>query len=102
MKRNSNDRLGSNGASEVKNHAYFKETDWDKLYAKKINPPFIPTKVSNTVILTHYESQFSKRDREETGPILLDAIIFLQNVNKRKQGRNPPVDICIYHLNLLV
>ena len=35
-------RLGCNGADEVKQHPFFKEINWDAVIAKKIKPPFIP------------------------------------------------------------
>ena len=37
-------RLGSKGASEVKNHEFFKKhnIDWVKLLNKEIDPPFKP------------------------------------------------------------
>lgn len=35
-------RLGRNGAQEIKSHPFFKELDWDALYAKKIPMPFRP------------------------------------------------------------
>jgi serum/glucocorticoid-regulated kinase 2 len=37
-------RLGSNGADEIKRHPFFaKAIDWRKLWAKKIQPPFKPS-----------------------------------------------------------
>lgn len=35
-------RLGTKGASEIKNHNLFKGMDWDGIYNKKIKPPFMP------------------------------------------------------------
>jgi hypothetical protein len=34
--------LGVNGPEEVKNHPWFKDYPWTKLYNKEIDPPFIP------------------------------------------------------------
>lgn len=40
-------RLGVNGAEEIKKHPFFaKAIDWRKLMAKKIQPPFKPSVVS--------------------------------------------------------
>ena len=40
-------RLGVNGAEEIKRHPFFaKHIDWQKLLAKKIQPPFKPSVVS--------------------------------------------------------
>ena len=35
-------RLGSNGASEIKKHPWFENVDWDALLNKKIGAPFVP------------------------------------------------------------
>ena len=37
---NPNKRLGKNGASEIKNHPFFKGFDWDNI--RNLKPPFIP------------------------------------------------------------
>ncbi len=35
-------RLGSNGASDVKSHEFFSDVIWDAIAMKKIKPPFLP------------------------------------------------------------
>lgn len=35
-------RLGTNGAREVKQHPWFKNFPWDKLTKKELNAPFKP------------------------------------------------------------
>eukprot|EP00344_Euplotes_crassus_P002090 CAMPEP_0197010444 /NCGR_PEP_ID=MMETSP1380-20130617/54308_1 /TAXON_ID=5936 /ORGANISM="Euplotes crassus, Strain CT5" /LENGTH=371 /DNA_ID=CAMNT_0042432365 /DNA_START=56 /DNA_END=1172 /DNA_ORIENTATION=+ len=35
-------RLGAGGVNEIKAHPFFKEIDWEKLYNKEIEPPYIP------------------------------------------------------------
>jgi serine/threonine protein kinase len=35
-------RLGAGGSVEIKKHLFFKSIDWDKIYAKEIEPPFKP------------------------------------------------------------
>jgi serum/glucocorticoid-regulated kinase 2 len=43
-------RLGVNGAQEIKNHPFFaRHIDFKKLWQKKIQPPFKPAVVSDTV-----------------------------------------------------
>ena len=37
---NPNKRLGKNGASEIKNHPFFKNVDWENI--RNVKPPFIP------------------------------------------------------------
>uniref|UniRef100_A0A914DDE6 Uncharacterized protein n=1 Tax=Acrobeloides nanus TaxID=290746 RepID=A0A914DDE6_9BILA len=43
LKRNPKERLGASGAEEVKCHAWLSSCDWDKILAKAILPPLIPT-----------------------------------------------------------
>jgi hypothetical protein len=41
---------GSDGSEAVKNHPFFKGIDWDKLYNKELEPPFVPKVASPTDI----------------------------------------------------
>jgi p90 ribosomal S6 kinase len=44
FKRNPANRLGAgpDGYRNIQNHPFFQSIDWDKLYRKEIEPPFIP------------------------------------------------------------
>jgi len=42
IKLSPKERLGSNGAAEIKAHPFFKGIDFDKLRARHITPPFVP------------------------------------------------------------
>ena len=47
LQRNPARRLGAGGAEEIKKHPFFaKHIDWNRLIAKKIQPPFKPSVVS--------------------------------------------------------
>lgn len=47
LNRDPAQRLGVNGAQEIKDHPFFaKHIDWKRLLAKKIQPPFKPAVVS--------------------------------------------------------
>jgi serum/glucocorticoid-regulated kinase 2 len=49
LNRDPSKRLGSgsNGANDIKNHEFFaKHVDWNRLMAKKVQPPFKPAVVS--------------------------------------------------------
>ena len=52
---------GGNGPKEVRNHAWFVQTDWLAIYEKRVKPPFIP--------------QCSKSPEEET---------YLRDFNKER------------------
>ena len=48
MKRKESRRLGyRNGISELKNHLWFKDFDWDSLFKKTMQAPFVPKKSGN-------------------------------------------------------
>ena len=47
LQRKPGKRLGAHGISEVKNHLWFKNYNWNDLYNKKIIAPFIPSNEDN-------------------------------------------------------
>ena len=47
MQRKPNKRLGSRGATEVKEHSWFKYYPWKDLYLQKLKSPFIPKSEDN-------------------------------------------------------
>ena len=42
LQRKPKKRLGFNGVREIKNHAWMKDIDWELLYRKKVEAPFVP------------------------------------------------------------
>lgn len=51
-------RLGSDGVDKIKKHPFFKNIDWDAIYAKKIKPPFIP-RISSDSDTKYIDSEFT-------------------------------------------
>jgi len=52
-------RLGANGAEEIKRHPFFsKAIDWNKLWAKQIQPPFKPS-VSGLIDVSNFDAEFT-------------------------------------------
>ena len=47
VQRKPGKRLGAHGISEVKNHIWFKNYNWNDLYNKKLIAPFIPSNEDN-------------------------------------------------------
>ena len=47
LQRKPGKRLGAHGASEVKNHIWFKNYNWNDLYNKKLIAPYIPSNEDN-------------------------------------------------------
>jgi serine/threonine protein kinase len=42
LKRDPNVRLGANSAQEIKNHPWFQDVDWQRVFRKQVPVPFIP------------------------------------------------------------
>ena len=51
LERNPNKRLGGCGrdAEEIKEHPYFKDVDWNKVFEKKIKPPNFIDYMKNSI-----------------------------------------------------
>ena len=47
LQRKPGKRLGAHGATEVKNHIWFKNYNWNDLYNKKLIAPYIPSNEDN-------------------------------------------------------
>ena len=63
--KNPDKRLGSNGADEIKNHIFFNGMNWEKLFNKKIKPPFIP-RLKNAVDTKYIDPLFAKATPQDT------------------------------------
>ncbi|KAL5519852.1 YPK1 [Sanghuangporus baumii] len=62
LSRDPSKRLGVNGAEEIKRHPFFeKHIDFDKLLAKKIQPPFKP-KVASAVDVSNFDEVFTSEE----------------------------------------
>src|SRR2546421_8749838 len=49
LNRNAEQRLGANGAAEIKAHPFFHSIDWRKLLQRKYEPTFKPSVVCNSL-----------------------------------------------------
>lgn len=45
LHRRPEERLGSNGITEIQNHPFFASLDWEAVYQKRVTPPFLPASV---------------------------------------------------------
>jgi len=54
-----NDRLGSGvrGADEIKDHPWFADINWEALFTKSLEPPFIPT-IAGDMDVSNFENEF--------------------------------------------
>ncbi|CAG9326673.1 unnamed protein product [Blepharisma stoltei] len=69
LQRKPENRLGTNGPSEVKNHVWLSDVQWSSLFAKTLVSPFIPSNSENF----NASSQFDFKE-ELDGFIPLDSI----------------------------
>lgn len=83
--RSSDVRLGSSGISEIKNHPWFAEIDWNRLVGMQVVPPFKPTSIDEYFDKRYIESygitDKLKNDVEEAKKTLRNP-----NVQKQFKG----------------
>ncbi|XP_036448472.1 ribosomal protein S6 kinase alpha-1 isoform X2 [Colossoma macropomum] len=67
FKRNPINRLGSgtDGAEEIKRHAFFSTIDWNKLFRREIKPPFRPA-VARPDDTFYFDSEFTSRTPKDS------------------------------------
>lgn len=67
LERDPTRRLGTKSPDEIKNHPYFDSIDWDKIYKKEIEPPFIPS-IKNENDVSCFESDFTNQPAADSLP----------------------------------
>lgn len=71
LNRDPTKRLGSNGSQEIKNHKFFKQIDWQKLYDKNYLPPFKPP-VKDNFDTSNFDKEFT--DEKPVDSVLNDYL----------------------------
>lgn len=72
LERDEKSRLGSNGDyKEVETHRFFGSIDWEKLYARKVTPPFIPEKETDEDVAKNFDTEFTQEEARDS--IALDV-----------------------------
>jgi len=61
LKKDPEERLGKNGAKEIKEHKWFSNINWEELAAKKIVPPFVP-EISDDYDVGNFDKKYIKED----------------------------------------
>uniref|UniRef100_A0A7S3NHD3 AGC-kinase C-terminal domain-containing protein n=1 Tax=Euplotes harpa TaxID=151035 RepID=A0A7S3NHD3_9SPIT len=56
---------GPDGAKNIKQHPFFSQIDWEQLYNKAIEPPFVPV-VQNDEDISQIDTLFTKELPQET------------------------------------
>src|SRR5574343_489065 len=66
LDRNQATRLGSRqGLSEFKNHPFFSKIDFDLVFQKKINAPFVP-EISGKADVRNFDEEFTNETIEQS------------------------------------
>ena len=83
MDRNPLTRLGTNGASEIKKHRWFRTLNWKDVYNKKISPPlpYLKRKVkigNGQIIINHPMDYEKERYMVESDPNFIDGWSFIK------------------------
>ncbi|KZT25592.1 Pkinase-domain-containing protein [Neolentinus lepideus HHB14362 ss-1] len=66
LQRDPTKRLGANGAEEIKRHPFFSRyIDWQKLLAKKIQPPFKPS-VESVLDVANFDTEFTNEAPQDS------------------------------------
>jgi serum/glucocorticoid-regulated kinase 2 len=72
LNRKPDQRLGANGASEIKAHPFFHSIDWRKLLQRKYEPTFKPN-VKDALDTGNFDEEFTKEAPQDSfvdGPVL--------------------------------
>jgi len=66
LQRDPSRRLGANGGEEIKRHLFFSRyIDWNKLLAKKIQPPFKPS-VESVLDVANFDPDFTNEEAQDS------------------------------------
>ncbi|KAF8066818.1 kinase-like domain-containing protein [Lyophyllum atratum] len=66
LQRDPTKRLGVNGGEEIKRHPFFaKYIDWNRLLAKKIQPPFKPS-VESVLDVANFDPDFTNEEAQDS------------------------------------
>jgi len=76
LTKNPDNRLGTNGAAEIKAHKWFSTINWKDLSEKKVVPPFKP-KISNNYDVANFDEEFTSE--EAYNSVLPDTNMHLVN-----------------------
>lgn len=61
LTRDPTKRMGASGSAEIKAHPFFRDIDWKKLMAKKIQPPFKPS-VESAIDTSNFDAEFTSEE----------------------------------------
>ncbi|KAJ6229599.1 ribosomal protein S6 KINASE [Anaeramoeba flamelloides] len=65
LNRNPEKRLGMKGVEEIKQHSFFSDLDWQKIYNKEYKPEFIPT-IEDITDVGNFDEEFTEEKVEDS------------------------------------
>ncbi|EKM75000.1 hypothetical protein AGABI1DRAFT_116625 [Agaricus bisporus var. burnettii JB137-S8] len=66
LQRDPSKRLGANGGEEIKRHPFFaRYIDWNRLLARKIQPPFKPS-VESVLDVANFDTDFTSEEPQDS------------------------------------
>ncbi|PKY38438.1 kinase-like protein [Rhizophagus irregularis] len=65
LTREPTQRLGNNGAQEIKDHPFFASIDWRRLMQKKVQPPFKPS-VESAIDTSNFDEEFTSETPQDS------------------------------------
>jgi len=80
LTREPTDRLGSGptDAQEIMSHAFFRNINWEEIYAKKLPAPFLP-QIKNATDTSNFDSEFTS-----VTPVLTPVNSVLSQANQEE------------------
>ena len=90
-------RLGVNGAEEIKRHPFFEKIAWQRLAQKKIQPPFKPS-VRSPVDVSNFDTVFTA---EQPLDSVVEGSQLSQTVQAQFEGTRAVIalpDVFVHHL----
>ena len=105
IKRKVKKRLGFYGISEIKNHAWFRDINWNELLMKKLKSPYIPKDGDNfDKKFCEYTNEFYKDNniKEKYNNIVKqkDYLNLFKNYTYIRKEEKDKVIKDLYYLNL--
>ncbi|CAD8060278.1 unnamed protein product [Paramecium sonneborni] len=87
IQRKPSNRLGFNGAQELRQHSWFKNFPWQKLYNKELKAPFIPNQSED-----NFDARQISIENEENGELIQQNILMLRRNSIQSQFNGYDLD----------
>ncbi|CAG9327561.1 unnamed protein product [Blepharisma stoltei] len=93
IQRKPQNRLGSLGVEEVKEHAWLRDVQWEKLFDKNLNPPYKPPVADNfdsRQVMNGWKDEISSSTKEASNQGLFNGYFY--DLNLQSEGVNYTTD----------